>query len=267
MTRRLTLVGLGPGDPELVTAQAVRALNEADYFLVADKTGQHPGTADLIAMREAICARHVTGPWRLVPVPDPERDRAGRAGYTSAVRDWHEARVRAFEQALLDNPGDAAVLVWGDPSLYDSAIRVAARIVERARVDVAVDVVPGLSSVQLLAARHRLVLNTIGGPITITTGRRLLDDAAAHDNLVVMLDGALTCRRLPDPPAWRIWWGANLGSPDEHLMAGNLDEIADEIWSRRTAARQGRGWVMDTYLLRRTGSVRSARGKARPWLT
>ncbi|MEU0963119.1 precorrin-6A synthase (deacetylating) [Micromonospora aurantiaca] len=255
MTRRLTLVGLGPGDPELVTAQAVRALNEADYFLVADKTGQHPGTADLIAMREAICARHVTGASRLVHVPDPERDRADPADYTGAVRDWHEARAQAFEQALLDNPGDAAVLVWGDPALYDSAIRVADRIAERARVDITVDVVPGLSSIQLLAAHHRLVLNTIGGPITITTGRRLLHDAATHDNLVVLLDGALTCRQLPGLSAWQIWWGANLGSSDEQLVAGNLDEVADRIWSRRTAAKQSRGWVMDTYLLRRAGSL------------
>lgn len=156
MTRRLALVGLGPGDPELVTAQAARVLNEVAYFLVADKTGQHPGTADLIAMREAICGRHVTGEWRLVHVPDPERDRADPVDYATAVRDWHEARAQVYEQALLDNPGDAAVLVWGDPALYDSAIRLADRIVERGRVDVAVEVVPGVSSVQLLAARHRL---------------------------------------------------------------------------------------------------------------
>lgn len=251
MTRRLALVGLGPGDPELVTAQAARVLNEVDHFLVADKTEQHPGTADLIAMREAICERHVARGWRIVHVPDPERDRADPADYPAAVRDWHEARAEAFEQALLEHPGDAAVLVWGDPALYDSAIRLADRIVDRGNVDVAIEVIPGLSSVQLLAARHRLVLNTIGGPITITTGRRLLDDAAKGDNLVVMLDGALVCRQLSRPSSWRIWWGANLGSTDEQLVTGRLDEVADEIWARRQEARAARGWVMDTYLLRR----------------
>jgi len=251
VSRRLVLVGLGPGDPELVTAEAARALNEVDYFLVADKTGSHPGTTDLIAMREAICERHVTGEWRLVAVPDPERDRDDPADYAGAVRDWHEARAQVFEQALLEHPGDAAVLVWGDPALYDSAIRLADRIVERGVVDVSVEVVPGLSSVQLLAARHRLVLNVIGGPITITTGRRLLDDAADHDNLVVMLDGALTCRQLADPSAWQIWWGANLGSPGEQLVAGRLSDVADEIWERRAAVQAAQGWVMDTYLLRR----------------
>lgn len=251
MTRRLALVGLGPGDPELVTAQAARVLNEVDYFLVADKTAQHPGTADLIAMREAICDRHVVGEWRIVHVPDPERDRADPADYPTAVRDWHEARAEAFERALLEHPGDAAVLVWGDPALYDSAIRLAERIVERGTVDVAVEVIPGLSSVQLLAARHGLVLNTIGGLITITTGRRLLDDALEGDNLVVMLDGSLTCTRLPEPASWRIWWGANLGSPDEQLVSGRLDRVADEITTRRLEAHAARGWVMDTYLLRR----------------
>lgn len=251
MTRRLALVGLGPGDPDLVTAEAARVLNEVDYFLVADKTAQHPGTADLIAMREAICERHVAGEWTIVAVPDPERDRDDPADYTGAVRDWHEARAQAFEQALVEHPGDAAILVWGDPALYDSAIRLAHRIVERGVVDVTVEVIPGLSSVQLLAARHRLVLNVIGGPITITTGRRLLDEAVDHDNLVVMLDGALTCRDLPDPTVWNIWWGANLGSPGERLVAGRLSEVADEIWKRRTAVQAAQGWVMDTYLLRR----------------
>ncbi|MFY1656029.1 precorrin-6A synthase (deacetylating) [Micromonospora sp. WMMD1274] len=251
MTRRLALVGLGPGDPDLVTAQAVRVLNEVDYFLVADKSEQHPGTADLIAMREAICARHVRKKWRLVTVPDPERDRTDPADYTGAVRTWHEARAVCWEQTLLDNPGDTAVLVWGDPALYDSSIRLAHRIVERGVVDVEVEIVPGLSSVQLLAARHGVVLNTIGGPITITTGRRLLEDAASGDNLVVMLDGALTCRRLPDPAGWRIWWGANLGSAHEQLGAGHLDRVVDDIWARRAIAKRACGWVMDTYLLRR----------------
>lgn len=252
MSRRLVLVGLGPGDPELVTAEAARALNEVDYFLVADKTEQHPGTADLIARREAICSHHVRGPWRLVQVADPERDRDDPADYAAAVRDWHEARAVAFEEALLEHDGDAAVLVWGDPTLYDSAIRLADRIVARGRVDVRVEVVPGISSVQLLAARHGLVLNTIGGPITITTGRRLLADAVVGDNLVVMLDGALTCRRLLDPREWHVWWGANLGSAGEQLAAGPLHEVADTIWERRGRVQREHGWVMDTYLLRRT---------------
>src|SRR5690606_31081126 len=106
VTRRLALVGLGPGDPELVTAEAARVLNEVDYFLVADKTASHPGTADLIVMREAICERHVTGEWTLVPVRDPERDRDDPADYAGAVRDWHEARAQAFEQALVEHPGE-----------------------------------------------------------------------------------------------------------------------------------------------------------------
>ena len=251
MTRRLALVGLGPGDPDLGTAEAARVLAEVDYFLVADKTASHPGTADLIALREAICERHVPGRWTLVHVPDPERDRDDPADYTGAVLDWHDARAQAFEQALLEHPGDAAILVWGDPALYDSAIRLAGRIAERGVVDVAVEVVPGLSSVQLLAARHRLVLNVIGGPITITTGRRLLHDAVGHDNLVVMLDGSLTCRRLDDLSQWHVWWGANLGSPGEQLAAGVLSDVADEIWQRRQDVRAAHGWVMDTYLLRR----------------
>ncbi|MEP6563037.1 MAG: SAM-dependent methyltransferase, partial [Nakamurella sp.] len=117
-------------------------------------------------------------------------------------------------------------------------------------------VIPGISSVQQLAAAHRIVLNGIGEPILITTGRRLgqaVSDGA--QNIVVMLDADLACRALPNTAggSWEIYWGAYLGTADETLVAGPLEDVIDEIGRIRSALRERKGWIMDTYLLRRSG--------------
>ncbi|MGA4689458.1 precorrin-6A synthase (deacetylating) [Rhodococcus sp. AB351] len=245
---RVRLIGIGPGGPDDLTVAAVRALESIDVFLVPDKKR---GVDDLVAVREEILRRHTSGSHRMIVVPDPPRDRNPER-YGDEVRDWHAARAEAYETVLLEQVREdetVGFLVWGDPSLYDSTIRVVERILERGRARFDYDVLPGISSVQLLAARHRLVLNTIGGPITVTTGRRLLRDVAeGASNIVVMLDGGLACADLEG--TWSIWWGANLGTDDEELVAGKLAEVLPAIREARVRAKQARGWVMDTYLLR-----------------
>ncbi len=246
--RRLLVVGIGAGHPDQVTVEAVRALNEVDAFIVAAK---QLGAEDLVAAREEICRRHIDGDYRILEVPDPPRDRSP-SSYLRAVDDWHEARATAYERVIHEEIGPeetGGFLVWGDPSLYDSTLRVVERVLARGRVSFEYEVVPGISSVQLLAARHRLVLNRVGEPITITTGRRLPEAVAdGRDNIVVMLDGQLTCASLV--PNWDIWWGTNLGTPDEALVAGRLGAVVDDIRAARDRAKQRSGWVMDTYLLR-----------------
>lgn len=249
--RSLLLIGIGAGHPDQVTVEAVRALNRVDAFIVADK---RRGVDDLVAVREEICRRHIDGDYRLIEVPDPPRDRSP-SSYEDAVADWHDARAVAYEGVLRDQVGEhetAGFLVWGDPSLYDSTIRVVERIRARGLLDLDYEVVPGISSVQVLAARHRIVLNGVGQPVTVTTGRRLPEAVAqGRDNIVVMLDGQLSCAALDGE--WDIWWGANLGTPDEGLVAGRLHEVIEDIRRAREAAKRGSGWVMDTYLLRRAG--------------
>ncbi len=68
-----------------------------------------------------------------------------------------------------------------------------------------------------------------------------------------MLDGALECARLDGD--WHIWWGADLGTSDEELVAGPLHRVLPEIERARARAKAARGWVMDTYLLRRADGV------------
>lgn len=247
----IRVIGIGCGDPEQLTMEAVTALKTMDVFVAADKGPEDP----LLRIRERICQRHIGGDYRLVSVPDPERDRgdgvASGDGYRRAVDSWHRARAQAYSDALAQLEPEAAVgfMVWGDPAFYDSTIRVLERVRAIGEVTFTYDVLPGISAVQLLAARHRLVLNAVGAPITVTTGRQLRSavDGGA-DNLVVVLNRSLEAASLDG--AWNIWWGGNLGTDGEILIAGTVADVADEIATARARLRAEQGWVMDTYLLR-----------------
>lgn len=234
----IRVIGIGC-HPDHLTAQARAALAACDYVLAAAKSDDDA----LLAFRAEVCARAGV---ELVVVPDPERDRDDPADYPGAVRDWHAARADAWGAVIRERGGTAGFLVWGDPALYDSTIRVVESL------GIPYDVVPGLSAPQLLAARHRIVLHEVGQPLLVTTGRRLLADARDHDNLVVMLDGSLACSRLAGD--WQVWWGANLGSDSERLVEGRLADVLPAIEAARAEARAEAGWVMDTYLLRRVGA-------------
>ncbi|MGH3351685.1 MAG: precorrin-6A synthase (deacetylating) [Nocardioides sp.] len=251
--RRIWIIGVGPGDPDQVTLEAVAAMRSVDYFLVTDKSGTvKQGMPDpLVRAREELLDRHLDQDARVVKVADAPRERREEftgtdAEYRAAVADWHRARVEKYLAVLAENPGDAGFLVWGDPAFYDSTIRVVDQIASL--LDVEVDVIPGISSVQLLAARHRLVLHEVARPLYVTTGRAVTDAVAAgHDNIVVMLNRVVDLPGLAD---WRIWWGGNLGTADEELVAGTVGEVLPAIDEARTRLRETAGWVMDIYLLR-----------------
>jgi len=248
------VVGIGSGDPRHLTTEAVAALNRVDVFLVADK-GEVK--RDLVGLRTELCRAVITQHrYRVVEVPDAERgpdaERDGGA-YAEGVRDWHRARAARYAEVIQAEVGSAGVvgfLVWGDPAIYDSTLRIVDAVAAAVPLDVTV--IPGISSLQLLAARHRLVLNGIGRSIHLTTGRRLVEEYRPElGDVVVMLDGFLTCARLlEDHPDLHIHWGAQLGLPDEALVAGRLADVLKEIRRVRSRLRAERGWVMDTYLLR-----------------
>ena len=187
-------------------------------------------------------------------IADPERERSSSStsthgNYRVVVLDWHEARSLAWESAIAARPGDVAIPVWGDPAFYDSTLRILDRISGRGALDLEVEVLPGISALQVLAARHRIVLHEIGGTVTVTTGRRLREVVAAGaDNIVVMLNAGLPPGELAD---WRIWWGGNLGDAGETLIAGRVGDVLEQVRQTRERLRAEHGWVMDVYLLRR----------------
>ncbi|MBS4729123.1 precorrin-6A synthase (deacetylating) [Mycobacterium sp. SM1] len=244
MSRHIHVIGIGAGNPDYLTAQAIAALNDSRVFFAPEK-GE--AKRDLLALRRHICQRFIREPgYRFVELPDPPRSAGG--DYRQAVSDWHAARVRIWADAIATELGVGTVgafLTWGDPSLYDSTLRILDAVA--AEVDLSYDVIPGITAVQALTARHRIPLNEVGEPVLITTGRRLRAQGLSG-SAVVMLDAECSFRTCP--PQTRIWWGAYLGTDKELLVSGTVGEVGERIASLRADARARNGWIMDTYLLR-----------------
>ncbi len=243
--REILVIGIGSGNPEHVTYEAVRELNRADLVLVPRKGA---AKADLAELRRAVCERYLENPaTRVVEFEMPVRDAGG--DYRQGVDAWHRAIAGRYRALLEPETGVAALLVWGDPSLYDSTLRILDLLAEGGFAFVR-RVIPGISSLQVLAARHGVALNAIGGAVEVTTGRRLREALPEADAVAVLLDGECAFAAI-DPAGLRIYWGAYLGMPNEILIAGPLAEVADRIVAARARARAENGWIMDTYLLRR----------------
>ncbi len=245
----LTLIGIGTGNPDDITLQGVAALAAADLVLLPlkgdDKT-------DLAAVRRQIIDRHGSGG---VPVAEfmlPVRDEA-IADYQTRVDAWHDEIAQSWSAAIadhLDPDGRVAVLIWGDPTLYDSSLRIADRLAKIRPTTV--QVIPGITAIQALCAAHGIPLNEIGAPLQITTGRNLETHGWPEgvETVVVLLDGQCAFQNL-DQTGIDIWWGAYLGMPHQVIEAGPLPEVGVEIMERRKTCRAKQGWIMDTYILRK----------------
>ena len=130
-----------------------------------------------------------------MPVRDPDKS------YLAAVDDWHDAIALVWADTIqnasakLDHPVQTvALLIWGDPSLYDSSMQIAARLDPEPTITVA----PGITSVQALTAAHNIPINALGAPFLVTTGRRLRDKGFPDDTdtAIIMLDGNCSFTRL-----------------------------------------------------------------------
>lgn len=245
--RKILVIGIGAGNPDHVTMQAVSAMNRADLVLLPDKGSEK---AALRALRLEILERFVTGVMpRLVDVVIPRRGQS--ADYRGDVDAWHAAVASAYRariEAELPIGATGALLVWGDPALYDSTLRLIERMVAGG-LTLDYEVIPGISSVQALAARHRIALNRIGEPVLLTTGRQIAA-ALPQDDFVVLLDGEESFAK-PELAGHEIFWGAYVGTADEVLIRGRAGAVADSIRATRRALRAEKGWIMDVFLVRK----------------
>ncbi|TRD20673.1 precorrin-6A synthase (deacetylating) [Palleronia caenipelagi] len=238
----LRLIGIGMGALGHVTLDGMESLRGVRTILLPQKGA---GKEDLAHLRERIIEASGTAA-RIVTFDYPTRDPA--FDYATRVELWHDEIARRWSAALEGSESPVALLVWGDPSLYDSTLRIAARLDPAPQVRV----IPGITALQALTAAHAIPLNRVNGPVTITTGRRLRDEGwpEGAETVAVMLDGECSFQTLPQDDLW-IWWGAYLGMEEEVLHAGPLPGTTPDILATREAERARHGWIMDTYLLRR----------------
>ena len=241
----LSLIGIGTGNPDHVTFQGAKAIREADLILIPRK-GENK--ADLAGLREEIIAQVTDTPPRIAYFDIPER--RAEDGYLRGVDEWHDAIALRWQEAMEADPEtrNVALLIWGDPSLYDSSLRIAARLTPQPQKRV----IPGITALQALTAAHGIPVNDIGAPYVVTTGRRLREQGwpEAATKVAVMLDGECSFQSL-EMKDYDIWWGAFVGMKEELLIHGQLSEVAQEILETRANARAEHGWIMDIYLLKR----------------
>ena len=239
---KILVIGIGAGDPDYLTVQAVDALNRVDVFFIPDKGAEKVA---LRRLREQILERFIERGYEEVGVEIPPRRAAGD-DYRGSVDEWHAALTANYQTLFDRHLTDDKVggfLVWGDPMLYGSTLRIMEKL------DVEVEVIPGITAIQALAARHKIAINRIGEPVLVTTGRKALQGLPEGVDSVVMLDGDQAFAQVPGD--YDIFWGAYLGTKEEILLSGRLSDVKDEIEKTRAEARARNGWIMDTYLLRR----------------
>jgi precorrin-6A synthase len=249
----LFLIGIGTGNPDHLTRQASKAIAAADLVLIPLKGADK---ADLAGLRQDICRSCMTNPEARIETFDlPVRD-PGEPDYLARVQEWHDRIALIWTdriKAHLDAGGGnrIALLVWGDPSLYDSTLRLADRVASH--LPLCRTVIPGITAIQALCAAHAIPLNDLATPVVITTGRNLHHYGwpEGATTVVVMLDGGCAFAELEGADC-SIWWGAYLGLPQQVLVAGRLRDVAAEIADTRAKARASHGWIMDIYLLRRS---------------
>ncbi len=241
----LTLIGIGTGNPDHVTFQGAQAIRSADLILIPRK-GENK--ADLAGLREEIIAQVTDTPPRIAYFDIPGR--RADDGYLRGVDEWHDAIALRWQEAISAHPDarNVALLIWGDPSLYDSSLRIASRLDPQPYTRV----VPGITALQALTAAHAITINDLGAPYVVTTGRRIREegwpDMAAK--VAVMLDGECSFQSL-EMADYDIWWGAYVGMKEEILIKGPLIDVAREILETRAQARADHGWIMDIYLLKK----------------
>ncbi|MCV2447052.1 precorrin-6A synthase (deacetylating) [Paracoccus sp. DMF] len=243
----LTLIGIGTGSPGHLTRDGIAAMAAADLILIPAKGGDK---ADLAQLRQALVRRVLASPPPMALFEMPARE--AKHGYRQGVEAWHDAIAEQWEKVIRSHGAiRPALLVWGDPSLYDSTLRIAGRVARR--LPLTLRVIPGITAIQALCAAHAIPLNAVAEPVTITTGRQIRDHGwpPGTDRAVVMLDGDCAFQSL-DPEGVQIWWGAFLGMPEELLIAGPLAEAGPRILAARARARAAHGWIMDIYLLQRS---------------
>ncbi|MDI6782321.1 MAG: precorrin-6A synthase (deacetylating) [bacterium] len=248
--KKIYLIGIGAGNPDYLTVQAINTMKKVDVFFLLEKEG----CEELVGIRKEILEKYLEeGRYRVVTAEICERKKGGRL-YEQGVETWRQQKAGVILELIKHKMNDGetgAFLIWGDPSLYDGQLEILQYILKQGVVDFEYEAIPGITSVQVLAERHKIPLNRIGETIVIATGRRLKEYAPSEvKNIAVVLDSYAAFRHFRDEDI-DIYWGAYLGTADEILISGRLKDVIEDIQKLRKEAKKRKGWIMDAYILRR----------------
>ncbi len=241
------LIGIGTGNIEHITLAAIEALKKADLIILPRKKND---AIDLLNLRKEICKKILKPKSKNIKeFIIPERKK--KIEYIESVEIWHNKISQAWNDSIVNYQGkknNVALLIWGDPMLYDSSIKIARKIVDESKIHI----ISGISSLQALAAAHKITINDIGGQILITTGRLLRKKGRLFNEkkAIIMLDGECSFQYI-NKSNYFIWWGAYLGMKNEITFKGELESLSKKIIIARKNERNKNGWIMDTYLLER----------------
>ncbi len=216
---RLIGVGVGPGDPELVTVKGVNALRAAAVVVVPVMDSGERGRAEATVL-------HYVGEEKVVRVVFALNERSDRGRREAA---WDAAGARVAE--LLRGHGTVAFATIGDPNVYSTFTYLAQTIAELVP-DVVVETVPGITAMQDLAARSGAVLTEGTEPLTlvpVTAGAEVLKDALGGPGTVVAYKfgrqaGAVVAALRETGRLDDAVWGSALGLAEESIRpAAELD--------------------------------------------
>lgn len=216
---RLVGVGVGPGDPDLITVKAAQALRTAEVVLVpeTDTGAGEVGRAEQVVL--AACPQAAA---RICRVPF---SMAQRKGVGAKRRSSWEAAAKAAEDAFAAGARSVAFATVGDPSVY-STFSYLADHVRAAVPDLQVSVIPGITAMQALAAASRIPLVEAQEVLTlvpVTAGLEQLAEALDRSDTVVAYKGGrylpavLDLVRHRRPGAVGVL-GTNLGLAEEELV-------------------------------------------------
>lgn len=209
---RLVGVGVGPGDPELVTVRGVRVLREADVVLVPVMAADEPGRAESVVRAYTDKAERV-----VFALND-------RGGVTERRASAWDAAARRVVEAFAGGARTVAFATIGDPNVY-STFTYLARTVRAREPGVEVETVPGVTAMQDLAARSGTVLTEgteslcllpmTGGATRLRTALETCDTVVAY-KFGRVADEVLAALRDADRLDDAVY-GARLGLPDEDV--------------------------------------------------
>jgi precorrin-6A synthase len=242
-TKKVYIIGIGPGDPKYLTLEAYEIIKKAKNFIIPLKKGPKE---ELTKIREKViefCKEGKTD-YRIIKVKFPERKKGGV--YKLEVESWRKEKASILAEVLKD-VDEACFLVLGDPSLYDGHIEIFKEVSKNLPMEI--EVIPGISTINLLSAKHKISLTKVAETLVITTPRPLRKQKEISRNTVVFLDNYETFKLFKDDSELMIYWGAYLGTEKEVLFNGKLFECWQELVELRRKLKEKHGYIMETYLL------------------